>query len=129
MIDNNKFMMSDVLKGQIPELDDQHVDDIEEKYVHVVAERFVNNQRVPIAGLLQSVLFDVVPEIEIKVALQDALETANADGLSFGSFFITYGETKVTLKGPFIVKAARIQDINETSQTCVIALCLNRANR
>ncbi len=76
------MMMSESLKGVLPgEGEDDFIAAAQEQYVHVIADRRIAGQQLPIAGLLRTVLFDEKPEIEFKVALVDALETVKAEEL------------------------------------------------
>jgi len=118
--------MSDTLKDHLPDLESDVVDQLQDQYVHVVADRRIGAKSLPITGLLVSVLFDVQPEIEFKVELSEALITVSANTLSFVSFELHHGETTVPIPGPFIVKAARIQDIDALNQMCVLSLQLQR---
>lgn len=128
--DPSKILMSDALRGQLPELESDMVTQLQGQYVHVIADRRVGGQSMPLAGLLRSVLLDVQPEIEIKVEMSEALKTIKATDLSFEFFELQYGEDEdVTLPGPFTVKAARIQEIDPVTQTCVLALHLQRVPR
>jgi hypothetical protein len=118
--------MSDSLQGNIPELEDEDFKQFEEQFVIVVANRTTSGKQLPITGTLQTVLFDEKPEIEIKVQLKDALDVIEAGDQVFEFFDLHHGERIVKMMGPFTVKAARIQDLNPTSQMCVLALQLKR---
>lgn len=127
--------MSDMLKGNVSDLashddDDPYMEAVtsaETRYVHVIADRRVANKSLPLVGLLRTVLFDEQPEIEFKVDLTEALATVKAAGLSFAGFELEHGTEVVKMPGPFIVKAARIQEIDPLTQTCVLALHLTRS--
>jgi len=128
--DTSRILMSDVLKGQLPELESDAIDELQDQYVHVIADRFMNGHQQPLAGLLRTVLFDQSPEIEIKIELSEALKTVRANDLRFDSFELQHGEKEtVIMPGPFTVKAARIQEIEPATQTCVLALHLQRIKK
>lgn len=128
--DPSRILMSDALKGQLPELESEIADQLHGQYVHVVADRRIGGQQLPLAGLLRTVLFDTHPEIEFKVELSEALATVKANDLSFEGFELQHGEeTTLNIPGPFAVKAARLQEIDPTTQTCVLALQLHRVKK
>ena len=128
--DPSRILMSDALRGQLPELESEMAEHMQGQYVHVVADRRIGGQQLPLAGLLRTVLFDTSPEIEFKVELAEALATVKANDLSFGSFELQHGEeTTLQMPGPFTVKAARIQEIDPMTQTCVLALQLQRVKK
>lgn len=122
----SRILMSDTLKEQLPELESDAAEELQDRYVHVVADRRINKQQHPLAGLLVSVLFDVTPEIEIRVELSEALKTVKAEQLLFNSFELQHGDETVQVPGPFKVKAARIEDIDVMNQTSVLSLQLQR---
>ncbi len=124
----SRILMSDVLKDKVPELESDAVDELQNQYVHVVADRRIGGQQIPIAGLLVAVLFGAIPELDFKVELSEALITVKADQLSINSFELQHGDVTVPVPGPFYVKAARIQDIDVFNQTCVLSLQLQRVN-
>lgn len=122
--------MSETLRGQLPELESDIAEQMHGNYVHVVADRRIGGQQVPLAGLLRTVLFDTQPEIEFKVELSEALATVQANDLVFEGFELQHGEeTSLPMPGPFKVKAARIQEIDPVTQTCVLALQLQRVKK
>jgi hypothetical protein len=128
--DPSCILMSDALKGRLPELESEMVDQLQGQYVHVIADRHIGTQHLPLTGLLRTVLFDVHPEIEFKVELAEALATVRANELRFEKFELQHGEeTTLEMPGPFTVKAARIQEIDPLTQTCVLALQLQRAKK
>ena len=130
--DTSRILMSNALKGQVPELESEMVEQMQGQYVHVVADRRIGGQQLPLAGLLRTVLFDTSPEIEIKVELIEAIRTVKANDLVFGGFELQHGEEEdggLSMPGPFSVKAARIQEIDPATQTCVLALQLQRVKK
>jgi hypothetical protein len=123
---NNQIMMSDSLKSQVGDIDSQMMDQLNDQYVHVIADRTIGGHQEPLIGLLRSILLDVEPEIEFKVELFEAMKTIKSNDLGFLKFELHHGEDIVTIPGPFKVKAARIQDIEPKTQMCIIALHLRR---
>lgn len=127
---HKKIMMSETLRGRLPELESDIADQLHDQYVHVLIDRRIGGKLLPFAGLLTTVLFGANPEIEIKVELIEALETIKANGLTFDRFDLQYGEkVTVAMAGPFKARAARIQDIDPSTQTCVLALQLEYAKK
>jgi len=126
-------LMSDVLRGQIPELEEEiqtQIEDMSSKFVSVVAHVKDNTHRPrAFTGMLRSVLFEVEPEIEIRVELSLALDIVEAAGLVFERFELHHGDRMVPMAGPYVPKAARIQDIDVADQLCTIALGLKKLQR
>lgn len=121
---NRSFLlMSDDLKDRIS--DDQQAGDVP-AFVIVIADRVTAGAEKPIVGVLRTVLFDQEPEIEFKVMLSEAFSVINSNHQYFKSFELQNGEDKINMPGPFVVKAARIQEVDPKDQMCVLALSLKR---
>lgn len=124
-------LMSDALRGQIPELEgEERPDPFEGKHVVVVAQKVVGNASTGLVGVLRGVHLGVEPEIEFRIDLSEALGLVQAQDLSFNGFELHHGEsTVVKIPGPFIVKAARIDEISPAEQLCTIGLHLMKQRR
>jgi len=126
------LMMSEALKGRLTDDDGVVGEDTPPVLaVTVVAVIKVGDKQTAIVGLLRSALFDTdTPELEFKVQLSDALDFVAAKSLLFQGFELHHGATcAVAVEGPFIVKGARIDDINVVEQLCVLCLGLERTIR
>ncbi len=124
--DNTRVLMSEQLRGQVPELEDDQLEMLSNKFVYVVAARRFAEKSAPMSGILKTILLDKEPEIEFVVELGEALISIKTDGLYFDGFELHHGEETVEIPGPFNVKAARIHDIDAIRQTCVFALSLKK---
>ena len=127
--DRSHVLMSDVLKGQIPELESEQIGQIEGKHVLLLAEKVTNGTAEGMVGLLRGILFDVEPEIEFRIDLSEALGIVEAPLLSFSRFELHHGERVINIPGPYVVKAARIDDISAQDQLCTISLQLKKPAR
>ncbi len=125
--DTSHVLMSETLRGNVPELEDtEHVDVPRGKHVIVIAEKVVGPTTTGLIGILRGVLFDVEPEIEIRIELKEALDVIEANNLLFKRFELHHEERIVNIPGPFKVKAARIDDISAQDQLCTISLHLKK---
>lgn len=127
--DTSHILMSDALKGTIPELEDEQVDAIKNRHVTVVAEKSTADGTEGMVGILKGVLLGSEPEIEFKCDLKEALGILSADSLLFNVFELHHDESVVSIPGPFSVKAARIDEINVVDQLCTLGLHLMRRPR
>lgn len=127
--DPTQVLMSDVLRGSVPELEGETAPAA--NHVVVIADRITNGgtKRDALVGVLRGILFDVDPEIEFRIALEEAMNIVQAPGLSFGGFELHHGERIIPMPGPFVVKAARIDDINVPDQLCTLSLHLKKQAR
>jgi len=124
-------LMSDSLRGQVPELEgEERPDPFQGKHVVVIAEKVVGNSTSGLIGVLRGIHLGVEPEIEFRIDLGEALGLIQAQDLSFTGFELHHGEsTVVKIPGPFIVKAARIDEISPADQLCTIGLHLMKQRR
>src|SRR3990167_7159243 len=121
-VNTSQVLMSDALRGQIPELEgEERPDPFEGKHVVVVAQKIVGQKESGLIGVLRGIHLGDEPEIEFRIDLTEALGLVQAQNLSFGGFELHHGEsTVVKIPGPFIVKAARIDEISPADQLCTI---------
>lgn len=134
----SKVLMSDVLRGNVPELEDA-VEDASEKQVAeyhaviVLAQKSIKDPNrpppQPFAGILRGVLFGLEPEIEFRVEMKEAMDIIEAPDLSFDGFELHHGERIIKMPGPFIIKAARIDEISPQEQLCTLGLHLKKQAR
>lgn len=127
----NNVLMSDVLKGQVPELENElPIDQVHGKHVVVIAQRTIGDRTDGMVGILRGLLLGESPEIEFRCEIKEALEVMQANSLSFSKFELHHGvDTVVPIPGPFIVKAARIDEISAQDQVCTLGLHLQRQAR
>lgn len=128
--DTNHVLMSDVLKGQVPELEGEHpVDQLHGKHVIVITERVIGDKVDGMVGILRGLMLGENPEIEFRCDIKEALTILKSNSLSFNRFELHHGEDVVPVVGPFIVKAARIDEIVVQDQLCTLGLHLQRQAR
>lgn len=129
--DNDRVLMSEALRGQVPELEGeaQVPAELVLNAVTVVAEKRIGDKVTAMVGVLRGVLLGSEPEIEFRCALDEALDVLEASQLSFGGFELHRGDRVVQIKGPFLVKAARLDEIVPGDQLCTLGLHLARPAR
>lgn len=123
--DNSRVLMSDVLKGQVPELEGE-AEGLEALYVHVIVALRVGNKQTALAGILRSVLFGEDPELEFRVQLEEALAFVEANDMQVLGFELHHGMKVIKVPGPLVVKAVRIDDVAFAEQLCTLSLGLKR---
>lgn len=126
----SKVLMSETLKGQINELDQELYDDLINNGVFVTIKYQSITDKKEVSGVLRSVLFDETPELELRIEISSALSIVKTNNLTISNFQLQHGEIEtVDVPGPFIVKAARIEDLDVPNQLCVLSLQLIRSKR
>jgi hypothetical protein len=133
--ETSRVLMSDVLRGRVSEeIEDEATiaaaDILEKSVVSVVANLQVGTGKsTAVCGILRSVLFEAEPELEFRVTLDEALGIVEAQNVQFLSFELHHGERVVRTPGPFLIKGARIDDIDALNGLCVLSLGLKRPPR
>jgi len=128
-VDTSHVLMSDVLRGQVPDLDEQieaNTQDLARKHVLVVAEKTVGAHVSGIVGILRGALLGPEPEIEFRCQINEALDIIEASSLVFNKFELHHDERVLSVPGPFTVKAAKIDEISAQDQLCTLGLHLSR---
>ena len=128
-----RVLMSDVLRGQVPEIeDDQPIEPaIAGEGVIVIAHKLTGGatKEEGMVGILRGIHLGKEPEIEFRVELKEALDVIEAKGLSFPMFELHHGERIIQIPGPFIVEAARLDEIMIAEQMCTLGLHLKKPAR
>lgn len=126
-----RVLMSEVLMGQVPELEgEERPDTLEGKHVIVIAEKYVGATKTGLIGVLRGIHLGVEPEIEFRIDLSEALGIMSATALTFGGFELHHEQkVAVSIPGPFIVKACRVDEIDPGTQLCTIGLHLVKQQR
>lgn len=130
--ETSKVLMSDVLRGRVTEeIEDEATlaaaDALERSVVSVVANMQAGQGKsTAVCGILRSVLFETEPELEFRVPLDDALNVIEAENLKLLGFELHHGDRTVKIPGPFLIKGARIDDIDALNSLCILMLGLKR---
>ena len=132
--DTSRVLMSEILKGNVPELEGDGEEapvDLNVGHVVVIATKRTagSTQLSAIVGILRGVLFDVDPEIEFRVQLTEAMDIIETPGISFDGFELHHGERIIKIPGPYNVKTARIDEIAAAEQMCTLGLHLKKQAR
>lgn len=126
--DTSKVLMSESLRGTVPELEGEGIDPATQ-FVIAIGHRKVGNKEEALVGSLVGVLYDQKPEVEMRVTIDEAIAVIKAESLSFDKFEFHYGDKDFELVGPFTVAAARMQEFDVRTQMCVLMLSLQRTNK
>jgi len=105
----------------------QAADILEKSVVSVIANVQVGKGKsTAVCGILRTVLFEAEPELEFRVTLDDALSVVEAQNIQFIGFEPHHGDRVIKVPRPFLIKGARIDDIDAMNSLCVLALGLKR---
>lgn len=129
--DTDRVLMSEALRGQVPELDGeaQVTSELLGRTVTVIADKRIGDTKTAMIGVLRGIQLGAEVEIEFRCDLGEALDVLEAQQLSFGGFELHHGDRIVPIKGPFLVKAARLDEIVFDEPLCTLGLHLARPGR
>lgn len=132
--------MSDVLRGQIPELEEEvndaelaaELDEASQQHIVVVIQycHDENESKVEtVVGIFKGIHVNEKPEVELRADVTTAFEILERRQLvRFLNFEVHHGEKTVfTLKGPYRPIAVRVDEINVVDQICTLGLHLERS--
>lgn len=128
MLDENeeRLLMSEDLRGQIPEIEDS-INQFEDAFIVVVLE--VNNDE-PLAGSLNGISVEQQTiKVDIKTNLREAYLTLNKHinkTLVCSSCHLHFSSIESVLKGPFTVSSVKLIDIDRNNKTCILGIDLFR---
>ena len=124
-VNTDRVLMSDTLRGMLPEIDEE-IELAKKKHVIVVGQMLIGPKSQGVTGILRGVLFGASPEIEIRMQLDEALNIIQSPDVSFGKFELHHDERIVDMPGPFLILAARIDEISVSDQMCTLGLHLKK---
>lgn len=123
--DASKILMSDILKGNVEEIEEQNIDDLKNRFITCVLITKDPKHVESLVGSISSFLFDEHYELEIRVIMEDAFVTMKHwRDLKFKTLTLHYGTDFIDIEQTLTISAIRIQEIDPGRQTCVLAMKL-----
>lgn len=125
-MNEDKLMMSDELVGQVPDLEDEELNNLINNLVLVSMKDAASG--IEISGPAAAILFSGEPEVEVKMNIAAAINVmANKSNLTkIDSVKVLHNGIVASIEGEFYVDLAKILDINVDEQTCLLALGLKK---
>lgn len=127
---DSRILMSDSLRDSLKESNPFQDEPQVEKYVIIALDRVVGTQSSSIVGSLSSILFDSHIELEMQVTVDDAMiviKSLNSENY-VKEIQLHHDVEVVTVTGPYVIDAARLQDFKPALKSCVLALKLSNYN-
>jgi hypothetical protein len=114
----------------LPDIANEELEEIASSFASVeILFNLTRGQEMTVVGSLRSVLFDAEPELEIAVQFVEAFELASvrSDIIDISKIELQSADIKFVLGGTHVIKAWRIQEIDISTQMCVIAMSLRKS--
>ena len=131
--DPSRLLMSDVLKGHVPDMEsDSGLSEMASNYVLVILDRVINGvDNKPISGILEGFMVrsDEL-EVEVKITLDDALDLIEPGiEVTFNSCQLHSGERVIEHVPPhprpcYTLGGVRFSSIDYRHRMCVVILNL-----
>lgn len=128
--DSNRLLMSDSIKGMVPELEDEQIVSLSDSYVMVTFQFLVDDTEKILGGSLVGIAFDTQEEakIDARVNLGDAYDIikkyVQTSRLSCGVFYMHLGDNEIPFVGPFAVAHPKIHDFDHQNKMCTLGVDL-----
>ena len=135
MIDDSssRLMMSDSIKGQVPELESDETAKFDDGFVIVVIETKVDeasSDRLLVGSLVGFGHEDVV-KIDLRVPIVDAFavvkKTMDESPMTCEGYQMHLGTEVARQTGPFKLSSPRVMDFDHANKMCTLAVDLIRA--
>ena len=133
MIDDNsnRVLMSDSLRGLVPELEDDDIKAFSESFVVTTIEiSTINDSRI-IIGSLDGLSFESIGDlkIDIRVKVKDAydiIKLYTQTGISSRLLLMHLGDDEISLQGPFKISSPKMMSFDHQNKMCILGLDLNK---
>jgi hypothetical protein len=132
MIDNSsRLLMSESLKGMIPELEEEQTRAFSDAFVVTTLELNTPKESNLIVGSLDGISFDNSSEIKLDIRVEvkeayEAFKKYTTAGLSSRLLYLHLGDNEICLEGPFKVNNFKIMSFDHQNRMCTLGVDLIR---
>jgi hypothetical protein len=127
---DSRILMSDELKGQVPELEDD-LQTYEDAYVIGALELRKNDEPFAVVGSLVGISIEDVIKIDLHVSIKDAHRVVSdkllQKGLSCDAIQLIYASFEDRLAGPFQISSSKMMDFDRSLKMCTLGVDLTRS--
>lgn len=127
-VDN--LLMSDSIRGIVPDLTEEILSQIKHRYVTVRLEAHKPDQQVIIAGSLVGISVEDVLKIDAKVKLETGFEVMSSltlrESYLCKNLVLSLGDFDTHVNDEWDLSSAKVYDIDHESMLCTLGLDLTR---
>jgi len=124
----NRLLMSDSLRGQVPELEAESTAIQEESFIIVGLELYVSGSPRVFAGTAVGISNeDSVIKLDAKVNISEAYDVFTlcaTENVECKNCYVTHGERVLTLSGPYKLSAPKMVDFDRQTKMCTLGIDL-----
>ena len=119
--------MSDSLRGMVPELEDERLDEIEDSFVIVALA--LDTEDIPvIAGSLVGISHEMTSiKLDMRLPIQSSytfFKSCMTSEAVCKICHLSYMNENIDLKGPFLISSPRIVDFDRQNKMCTLGVDL-----
>lgn len=124
---SNRLLMSDSIRGMIPDLEEEYIATLGDSYVIITLADLPSVT----SGILVGISIESLAEIrlDIRVKLNEAYNTIKnytTSGLSCRLLYMHLGDDEICLPGPYKISSPKILDIDPQNKMCTLGVDLIR---
>lgn len=130
MIDEtkNRIMMSDSLRGVLPEFEDQ-IQEFSEAFVVVTIEVNSDDMSDLLSGGLVGISFESSEEIKLDIRVSinkayDVIKKHTTSGLTSRMFFLHLGDDEIVFQGNYKISRPKMDSFDHQNRTCTLGVDL-----
>lgn len=133
MEDNNfdNLMMSDSIRGQIPDLEDDAVKKLEDSFLVAALEVKFGDSIEPLVGSTVGLSFesDMNISVDLRVSTPDAFDLLKKHGafaVECTTFYVYLGQEEICHRGPYRFTSLKVLDFDHQNKMCTLGIDMVR---
>lgn len=130
MIDNSdRLLMSDDIKGMIPELESETLNVYNDSFVVATLDLSVDESTDIIVGSVAGISFESSAEIklDVRVNIDEAfrvIKKYKTAGLSCRMLYMYLGDDELSFEGPYGISCPKMMDFDHQNKMCTLGVDL-----
>jgi hypothetical protein len=132
MIDEtaNRILMSDSIRGMVPELEEDSVQKFEDSFVITALEIISNEAKEVLVGNLVGISIEDIIKVDFRIKMEDAYNiikraTLNQEMLC-AAIQLHLADDGFRIQGPFKMSSHKMLDFDHPNKMCTLALDLTK---
>ena len=131
MIDDNsnRVLMSDSLKGLVPELEEESFASFNDAFVVMTLEISTFEGSQIVIGSLDGISFESLSELKIDIRVNvkeayDIIKLYTKTGISSRMLLLHLGDDEISLQGPYKISNPKMMSFDHQNRMCTLGLDL-----
>jgi hypothetical protein len=127
----NRLLMSDSLRGMVPELEEDKIRDMSDAFLVGGMELIYDDMDEidVLAGKIEGISFEALSTIKLDVRLElkkayDTIKKYASTGLSCRMFYLYHGDDELIFEGPYKISSSKLLDFDFENKMCTLGVDL-----